>query len=126
MMEHRSVNQFAEIVYYELRAMPPKLPGVTLARDTDYKPEMPFGPGFDPRDGILDDNRPLGLGAKQLCRQQICVRGGFSGQVLGMNHMAVDLDVKGGIEVGCLKDRPAVFARGDDGDLEILDGASRE
>ena len=83
MMEHWSVNQIAEIVNNELRAMLPQLPGVSLARDTDHKAEMPVGPGLDPRNGILDDNRPLGLGAKQLCRQQICVRGGFSGQVPG-------------------------------------------
>jgi len=68
-MEHLSVNQFAKIVYHQLRAMLPKLLSVPLARDTDHKPKMPVKPGLDSRDGILDDNRPRRLDPEQLCRQ---------------------------------------------------------
>ena len=50
-----------------------------------------------------------GCNPEQLCRHQKGIRGGFPGQVLRMDHVAVDLDLEEGIQFGGLQDGPAVF-----------------
>ena len=112
MMNHRavppetawgwSVNQFAQIVHHQMCAMVPKLLGIALARDADHKPEVPGTPGLNSRDGILDDDRPCRLNPEQLRRHQERIRGGFSGQVLRLDHVAIDLHVEEGIQLGGL------------------------
>ena len=68
MVDHRSrtslasmglwfVNQFAQIVHHQMRAMAPKRLSVPLARDADHEPEVPLAPGLDSSEGILDDDR---------------------------------------------------------------------
>jgi hypothetical protein len=52
-----SVNQFAQIFHYQMRAMAPKLIGIPFACDANHEPELPVKPGFHPRERILDDNR---------------------------------------------------------------------
>ena len=51
------MNQFAQIVHHQMRAMAPKLIGIPLARDADHKPEIPVRPSLHSREGVLDDNR---------------------------------------------------------------------
>ena len=74
-----SVNQFAQIVHYEMRAMAPKLFGIALARDPDYEAKSPCRPGLHSRKRVLYDNRPPGLNPEQLCSRQKCIRSGFPG-----------------------------------------------
>src|SRR5689334_11921582 len=99
--------------------MAPKLIGISLARDADYKPELPVAPGLHSRKGVLNDNRSCGLNAEQFCRHQITVRGRFPSQVLGMDHVAIDLHVEEMIHLGCLQDSRAILARSDNGDSEF-------
>ena len=51
-----SINELAQIVHDQMRAMAPKLFGIALTRDPDHKPEIPVGSGLHPREGILDDH----------------------------------------------------------------------
>src|SRR5215472_5330254 len=97
--------------------MAPKLICISLARDADHKPEPPVAPGLHSRKCVLDDNRSRGLDPEQLCRHS--VRGRFPGQVLGMDHVAIDLHVEKMIHLGCLQDSRAVLARSDNGDFEL-------
>jgi hypothetical protein len=41
-----SVNQFAQIVHHQMRAMVPKLLGVPLARDADHESEIRVQPRY--------------------------------------------------------------------------------
>jgi hypothetical protein len=54
---HWSVDQFAQIVHHQMRAMMPELVGISLACDADHKAKAPGRPGLHSREGILDDNR---------------------------------------------------------------------
>ena len=58
-----------------MRAMMLQLGGIALSRDADHQPEISVGPGFDPGDGILDDNRARGFDPEKLRRDQERVRG---------------------------------------------------
>jgi|SRR6516162_6121042 hypothetical protein len=89
-----SVHQFAQIVHHQMRTMMPRLLGVPLARDADDKPKPPGRAGLYSRDGILDDNRPRRLNPEQLCSPQKRIRGRFPGQLLSMDHVAVDSRVE--------------------------------
>ena len=51
------VSQLAEIVHHEMRALAPKLLGISLACDTDHETEAPSRPGLNSREGIFDYNR---------------------------------------------------------------------
>jgi hypothetical protein len=93
-VECGSVNQLAQIVHYQTRAMAPKFLCVPFARDADHKAKVPGRPSHHSRDGILYYNRACRLDPEQLCRSQERIRGGFSGQVLGMDHVAIDLHVE--------------------------------
>jgi len=97
-----SVNQLAQIVHYQMRAMAPKLIGISFARDADHKAEVPVGPGLHSREGVLNDNRSSRLNSEQFCRRQIRIRGGFPRQFLRMNHVAIDLYVEDAIQFGGL------------------------
>ncbi len=91
---YRSANQFAQIVYHQMRAMVLKLLGVPFARHADHKAKVPGAPGLHSGDGILDDNRPYRVNSEQLRPHQKSIRGGLSGQVLGMDHVAIDTYVE--------------------------------
>ena len=73
-----------------MRPMVSKLNDIPLARDADHKSEIPVRPGLHSRERILDDNG--------FCRHQVSVRGGFAGQVFGMDHIAIDLYVEAVIQ----------------------------
>jgi hypothetical protein len=62
-----SVNQLAQIVHYEMRAMMFQLLSVSLARDSDHKSEVAAAPGLDSRDGVLDDDGPCRRNSEQPC-----------------------------------------------------------
>ena len=74
--------------------MAPKLLGVPLACDADHKPELPVRSGLHARKGILNDNRSRGLNFEHFCCHQVAVRGGFASEVLGVDHVAIDLRVE--------------------------------
>jgi hypothetical protein len=74
-----------------MRAMALKLLGIPLAGDADYEPKAPCRPGLHSRQGILNHDRPCRLDPNQLCRHQVRIRGGFSGQVFRVDHIAIDL-----------------------------------
>ena len=97
-----SANQFAQIIHHQIRAMAPKLIGVSLASDANHKPELPIAASLYPRKCILDDNRSRGLNSEQLRRHQITVRGGFSCQVFGVDHIAIDLYVEEMLQLDCV------------------------
>jgi hypothetical protein len=52
-----SVSQLGEIVHHEMRAMAPKLLGISLACNADNKAKAPSRPSLNSREGILDYNR---------------------------------------------------------------------
>src|SRR5262252_331067 len=115
---HWSVDQFAQIVHHQMRAVTLELIGIPLARDTNHKSELPFEPGLDAGDGILDDDRPRRFNPEQPCRYQERVRGGFPGQLPLRDRVAIDLYIEEGLQLGGLQDGRAVLARGDDGNFE--------
>jgi hypothetical protein len=43
-----SVDQFAQIVYHQMRAMMLKLLGIPFTRDADHKPNFPAEPASTP------------------------------------------------------------------------------
>ena len=71
-----------------------KLVGITLTRDADHQAETPGRTCLDTREGIFDDNRSTGLNPEQLCRHQERIWSGFPGQVLRMDHIAIDLHIE--------------------------------
>ena len=97
-----SVNQFAQIVHYEMRAMVPKLLGVPLARDPDHQPEVAVTPGLDSRDGILDNDRSCRRNPEPLRRREERIRGGLAGQVVRTDRVAIDAHLEAGIQLGGL------------------------
>src|SRR5215475_6298633 len=101
-----------------MRTMMPKLVGISLARDADDKPEIAAGARLNPRDGILDDNRPSRFNPKQLGCHQEGIRGGLPGKLLRFDRVAVDPDIEEGIKFGGRQNGIAVLTRGDDGGLE--------
>jgi hypothetical protein len=76
-VRRRSVSQFAKIVHHHIRAMAPKLLGISLAGDADHESELAATPGVDSRDGVLDDDRARRLNLKQLGGDQKGIGGGF-------------------------------------------------
>jgi hypothetical protein len=85
-----------------MRAMPPKLICIPLARDADHKPEIPVRTGLHSREGVLDDNGAHGFNPEQFCRHQVSIRSWFAGQVFGMDNIAIDLYVEEMIQLGRL------------------------
>src|SRR5262245_42697706 len=116
--QHRSVDQFAEIVHHHIRAMLLELLGVALARDTDHKYKLAAAASLNSGDGIPNHNRSPRLNAKQPGRHQECVRGRFSGEVLCFDHVAIDPHVEERLQFGGLQDGRAILARGDEGNFE--------
>src|SRR5262249_32634411 len=70
--------------------------------------------------GILDYNRPSRLNPEELCPHQVCIRGGFSGQMLRTDHVAIHSYLEEVGQLGGLQDSRAVLTRGDDGDFESM------
>ena len=63
---------------------------------------MPVTPGLDSRDGVLDDHRACRLNPEELCRHQERIRADL-GQVLGMDHIAIDSHLEEGTNLAALK-----------------------
>jgi hypothetical protein len=101
-VRRRSVSQFAKIVHHHIRAMAPKLLGISLAGDADHESELAATPGVDSRDGVLDNDRARRLNVKQLGGDQKGIGGGFARQVLGVDHVTIDSRLEEGIELGGL------------------------
>ena len=85
-----SVQQFGQIVDYQMSAMMFQFLRIPLARDTDHKPEVPINAGLDSGDGILDDNGPYRFNPQQLCRDQKRIRRGLPGKTLRIDRVAID------------------------------------
>ena len=85
-----------------MRAMVLQLLGIPFARDADHKSEVPSRAGLNSGDGIFNDNRSRRLNPEQLCRHQERIRRGFPGQLLRLDHVAIDLYLEKGIQVGGL------------------------
>src|SRR5262245_48079197 len=109
-----SVNQLVQIVHYDMRAMTFQLLSVPLSGDTDHKSEVAAKPGLDPRDGILDDDRPCRFNSKQPRSNKESIGGGFSGQLFCLDHGAIDAYLEQIVQIGGLQDGRTVFTRGDD------------
>jgi hypothetical protein len=94
-----SLNQFAQIVYNHICATALKLLGSSVWALPIASPNFPSDPAWTPELGVLDDDRPRGLNSKQPCGYQARIRRGFSSQLLGMDHVAVDLHLEEGIQL---------------------------
>jgi hypothetical protein len=70
---------------------------------------MSLGTRLDSREGIFDDNRPFWINPEQLSCDQKRIRGGLSGQMLRLDHLAVDLHIESCIQLGGPQDRCAVL-----------------
>src|SRR4029077_4625328 len=85
-----SLDQFAQVVDHQMRAMTLQLLRIPLACDADHKPELPIGTGLNSGNGILDDHRPYRLNTELLCRYQERIRGRVPGKSLCLDQIAVD------------------------------------
>ena len=83
-----------------MRAVVLKFLSVPLAGDTDHQSKVAATTGLDPGNRILDDDRPHRLNPQQLCGDQKGIRGGFAGQPLRMDRVAIDSYLEEGIELG--------------------------
>src|SRR5918993_2899241 len=86
----RSVDEFAQIVHYQVCAMTPKLLGISPARDPNDQPELAGKSGLDARKRVLDYYGSGWLNPEQLCRDEERIGGGFPGQVLSLDHGSID------------------------------------
>jgi len=101
-----------------MRTMLLKVFGIRLTRDADYESKPPTRARLHSRDGIFNDDGPCRFNAQQFCRFQEGIRGGFPGQVLRPNCIAVDAYLEESVQLSRLQHGRAVLARCDDGDFE--------
>ena len=105
MMQHRavpsqgtakrwSVQQFGQIVDYQMSAMMLQFLRIPLACDTDHKSEASTSAGLDSGDGVLNDDGPFWFTPQQLCRHQERIGCGLPGKTLRMDRVAIDLHLE--------------------------------
>ena len=102
-VERWSVNQFAQIVHHQMRAMVPKLLGIPLACDADHKAEVPVAdPASTPERASSMTTARAGSTPSSFAAIKNVSGAGFPAKCSGMDHVAIDLYVEEVIQLGGL------------------------
>ena len=120
-MGHWSVNQFAQIVHHQMRAMVPKLLGVPLARDADHQAEVPVQ--TRPRlPEMASSTTTARVGSTPSSRAAVKnVSGaGLPAKCCAWIMLPSTCTSKKSSNLAAFKTAVAVLTRGDDGDFEPL------
>ena len=96
----------------------PKFIGVVLARNADDQTKIAVGSGSDSRDGIFDDDCPLGFNAQVFAASKNMSGAGFPARCCSRIVLPSTCTSKNEAKSAEVRTAIAVLARGDDRDLE--------
>ena len=114
------VDQLTEVVHDNVCAMMSKLFRARRTRNSDHQAEFPAGSRLNARDRVFDDDGSRGRDVQKLRGENKAVRGGFTGELSGLNHCPVDLRVEVTIQLDRLQQRGTVFTRRHDRQFESV------